>query len=118
MDIAMFKVEAITPSIGAEISGVSLNNDLNSADTLGIVTETIAANQEGFIIRNSWGALWADNGHTIYPYKDFGAHYEIWTSIDDKSSQPVIGARTPKRTKEDREGILKKFIAIFKNKSK
>ena len=27
----MFKVEAITPSIGAEISGVSLNKDLNSA---------------------------------------------------------------------------------------
>jgi len=78
----------------------------------------VGYNQEGFIIRNSWGALWADNGHTIYPYKDFGAHYEIWTSIDDKSSQPVIGARTPKRTKEDREGILKKFIAIFKNKSK
>jgi len=27
----MFKVDAMTPSIGAEISGVSLNNDLNSA---------------------------------------------------------------------------------------
>jgi hypothetical protein len=26
------------------------NNDNNSADTLGIVTETIATNQEGFII--------------------------------------------------------------------
>ena len=26
----MFKVEAITPAIGAEVSGVSLNKDLNS----------------------------------------------------------------------------------------
>ena len=26
----MFKVEAITPAIGAKISGVSLNKDLNS----------------------------------------------------------------------------------------
>lgn len=52
------------------------NNDLNSADTLGIVTETIAANQEGFIITvgqlegiNTTGSLqsetWAD-GDVLY----------------------------------------------------
>ena len=31
MDISKFKVESITPSIGAKISVVSLNKDLNSA---------------------------------------------------------------------------------------
>jgi hypothetical protein len=52
------------------------NNDLNSADTLGIVTETIANNQEGFIITvgqieeiNTTGSLqgetWAD-GDVLY----------------------------------------------------
>jgi len=52
------------------------NNDNNSADTLGIVTETIAANQEGFIITvgqlegiNTTGSLqgetWAD-GDVLY----------------------------------------------------
>jgi hypothetical protein len=52
------------------------NNDLNSADTLGIVTETIATNQEGFIITvgqlegvNTTGSLqgetWAD-GDVLY----------------------------------------------------
>ena len=52
------------------------NNDLNSADTLGIVTETIAANQEGFIITvgqlegiNTTGSLqsetWSD-GDVLY----------------------------------------------------
>jgi nitrogen fixation protein len=52
------------------------NTDLNSADTLGIVTETIAANQEGFIITvgqlegiNTTGSLqgetWAD-GDVLY----------------------------------------------------
>jgi nitrogen fixation protein len=52
------------------------NNDLNSADTLGIVTETISANQEGFIITvgqlegiNTTGSLqsetWAD-GDVLY----------------------------------------------------
>jgi hypothetical protein len=52
------------------------NNDLNSADTLGIVTETIATNQEGFIMAvgqlidiNTTGSLqsetWAD-GDVLY----------------------------------------------------
>jgi nitrogen fixation protein len=52
------------------------NTDLNSADTLGIVTETIATNQEGFIITvgqlegiNTTGSLqsetWAD-GDVLY----------------------------------------------------
>jgi hypothetical protein len=52
------------------------NNDLNSADTLGIVTETIATNQEGFIITvgqleniNTTGSLqgetWTD-GDVLY----------------------------------------------------
>jgi nitrogen fixation protein len=52
------------------------NNDNNSADTLGIVTETIAANQEGFIMTvgqlegiNTTGSLqgetWAD-GDVLY----------------------------------------------------
>jgi hypothetical protein len=74
----------------------------------------VGYNDKGFILRNSWGIGWGDNGHSIYPYQDFGAHYEIWTSIDDESSKPVIGARPPKRTKQDREGTLKKFISIFK----
>ena len=52
------------------------NNDLNSADTLGMVTETIAPNQEGFILTvgqiegiNTTGSLqgetWAD-GDVLY----------------------------------------------------
>jgi nitrogen fixation protein len=52
------------------------NNDLNSADTLGIVTETIATNQEGFILTvgqleniNTTGSLqgetWTD-GDVLY----------------------------------------------------
>lgn len=44
--------------------------------------------KEGFIIRNSWGILWGDQGHCVYPYDDWGSHYEIWTTIDDESSQP------------------------------
>ena len=45
----------------------------------------VGYNAEGFIIRNSWGTNWGDNGYCIYPFYDWGSHWEIWTTIDDKS---------------------------------
>ncbi len=42
--------------------------------------------KQGFIIRNSWGTRWGDDGHCIYPYGDFGAHWEIWTTVDREGS--------------------------------
>lgn len=42
-------------------------------------------NPEGFVLRNSWGIKWGAGGYTIYPYEDWGAHCEIWTSTDNKS---------------------------------
>ena len=47
----------------------------------------VGYNKEGFIIRNSWGQGWGDNGYCIYPFDDFGMHWEIWTTIDDKSNE-------------------------------
>lgn len=41
---------------------------------------------EGFIIRNSWGVNFGDRGYVIYPYSDFGAHWDIWTTIDSRGS--------------------------------
>ena len=40
----MFKVEAITPAIGAEVSGVSLNKDLNS-ETVEKIYNTLIKHQ-------------------------------------------------------------------------
>ena len=40
---------------------------------------------EGFIVRNSWGLKWGENGYGIYKYEDWGAHKEIWTIVDEKT---------------------------------
>jgi len=38
--------------------------------------------KEGFILRNSWGSLWNGDGCVIYPYVEFGKHWEIWCCLD------------------------------------
>ena len=79
MNIAMFKVEAITPSIGAEISGVSLNKDLNSA-TVEKIYSALIKHQVIFFrdqdispethlkLAESLGDI--DPGHPVYPHVD------------------------------------------------
>ena len=51
----------------------------------GHAVTVIGYNRDGFIIRNSWGTQWANDGYSIYKYTDWNAHWEIWTTIDDKS---------------------------------
>lgn len=38
--------------------------------------------KEHFIIRNSWGPKWGDQGHTYYKYSDWGMHWSAWTCLD------------------------------------
>jgi len=60
----------------------------------GHAVSIIGYNKDGFIIRNSWGSSWGNNGYTIYKYTDFGCHWEIWTTIDDNSPIPDSIDRT------------------------
>jgi hypothetical protein len=39
----------------------------------------VGYNEDGFIIRNSWGRSYGDNGYSIIPYDDFNNFMEIWT---------------------------------------
>lgn len=42
----------------------------------------VGYNQEGFIIRNSWGSSFANGGYTILKYEEFNKLLEVWTIID------------------------------------
>jgi len=55
----------------------------------------VGYNAKGFIIRNSWGDKWGDKGHCIYPYEDFGAHWEIWATLDRKGSRAPVPSTPP-----------------------
>jgi len=46
----------------------------------------VGYNDKGFILRNSWGTYFGDRGYVLYPYEDWGSHWDIWSSIDSRGS--------------------------------
>lgn len=66
-------------------------------DMGGHAMAVVGYNTDGFIIRNSWGKQWGDGGYTLYPYEDWGAHWEIWTSVDNESAWPEFDIEEFKR---------------------
>ena len=60
---------------------------IHSAHAMAIV----GYNDEGFILRNSFGADWSDDGHCVFPYTDWRMKYEIWTCIDDPNTEDTNG---------------------------
>ena len=69
------------PCIGGLIIRDSKRNDFwnGNKNSGGHAILIIGYNKEGFIIRNSWGKKFGDNGYTVMPYKEFHKFLEIWT---------------------------------------
>lgn len=48
----------------------------------------VGYDDQGFILRNSWGTGWGEKGFCVFPYADWGTQWDIWTTID-AASVPV-----------------------------
>lgn len=44
----------------------------------GHATVLVGYNKDGFILKNSWGTSWGDNGYILFPYNDFKYVKEAW----------------------------------------
>jgi len=100
---ATFPVYSNEPEFWAPSFG---NNRIKGGHAVCIV----GYDKHGFIIRNSWGWDWADNGHSTYYYEQWGSHMEIWTTIDDTTSELVIPYKRKRKT------IKEFFKSIFGKK--
>lgn len=66
---------------------------------------------KGFLIRNSWGTFWGENGYTWMPYDDWGSQFEIWSSIDVSIPTRLVNYLTTPTGGLSTEGIV--LLVVF-----
>tara|TARA_Y100000389_G_scaffold201835_1_gene245514 strand:+ start:12036 stop:13043 length:1008 start_codon:yes stop_codon:yes gene_type:complete len=66
-------------NMGKEMWKQKNGEDMNGGHAMTVVGYT----EDSFIIRNSWGWYWNFGGHCYYKFEDWGAHWEIWTTVDE-----------------------------------
>lgn len=62
-----------------------LSNEKNIG---GHAVAVVGFSTAGFILKNSWGSDWNGDGCIIFPYADWGLHWECWVSVDVVAHQP------------------------------
>ncbi len=67
---------------------------IGDASVGGHAMTVVGYTKTGFIIRNSWGDGWNGDGYVIFPYRDWGCQWEIWSPVDDKSNRVPIVPRS------------------------
>ncbi len=63
----------------------------------------IGYDEIGFLLSNSWGPEWANNGTIIFPYADWHYVLECWISIDEKTS--MVDAKEPKTPRSNTDPV-------------
>lgn len=54
----------------------------------GHAVTVVGYTKNAFILRNSWGYNWGKKGYTYYPFSEWGKHWNVWTTIDEKTLEP------------------------------
>jgi C1A family cysteine protease len=62
----------------------------------------------GFIVRNSWGSGWAEQGNTVLPFSDTKIVKESWVALDNDTKQYFKSSPEFQKTLR-----FKKFIWVF-----
>ncbi len=55
----------------------------------GHVVTVVGYTKDAFIIRNSWGANWNGDGTILYPFSEWGSHWECWSAVDEASPRII-----------------------------
>ena len=67
--------------------------------------------EEGFHIRNSWGPLWNDDGHTHMPYEDVGAVMSLLVlNPNPQAAKPLIVPTTNAFCGNTEQGAFQKCV--------
>lgn len=52
---------------------------------------------KSFILRNSWGKGWAENGYTTMDFSEWAPKFETWTIVDNPDIHPQQEPKPPKK---------------------
>jgi C1A family cysteine protease len=55
----------------------------------GHAVTVVGYDKEGFIIRNSWGDRWGNEGYTKFLYSQWGNQWECWSTVDLKTGEVI-----------------------------